>query len=84
MFGFGFTKLLVLAAIIGAVWYGYKWVGRLDRMAKRKVERDSGAGDGRGKGVDGPEEMIACRACGVYVAAQGAQSCGRDDCPYPA
>ena len=84
MFGFSLTKLLVLAAIIGAVWYGYKWVGRLDRMAKHKVKRDSGAGDGGAKGVDGPEEMIACRACGVYVAAQGAQSCGREDCPYPA
>ena len=84
MFGFGFTKLLVLAAIIGAVWYGYKWIGRLDKVRRHKVERDSGAGNGGGKGVEGPEEMIACRVCGVYVAAQGAQSCGRDDCPYPA
>ncbi len=84
MFGFGITKLLVLAAIIGAVWYGFKWMGRVEKVRRRKVKRDSGGGNGRSEGVEGPEEMIACGVCGVYVAAQGAQSCGRGDCPYPA
>jgi uncharacterized protein len=28
------------------------------------------------------EDMIKCRACGVYVTASGASNCGRADCPW--
>ena len=37
MFGFSLQKLLVLAAIVLAVWYGFKWVSRLQEA------RDAGA-----------------------------------------
>ena len=30
-----------------------------------------------------PEETIECRACGAFVAASNAISCGRRDCPFP-
>ena len=41
MFGFSLQKLLVLAAIVAAVWYGFQWLSRLDRQ--RKAEREFSA-----------------------------------------
>ncbi len=82
MFGFSLSKLLVLAAIVAAVWYGFKFVDRLDKRRKREIKarRDNPAG-----AVDvpeKPEEMVQCPVCESYVAAQGVGPCGRDDCPY--
>ena len=91
-------KLLVLAAIVGAVWYGFKFVGRMQeaRDAERKVgsgtKRSGGLGDsirdwaarqGSGGAKDGDaEDMVKCPKCGAYVSARSATSCGRNDCPY--
>jgi hypothetical protein len=76
MFGFGFGKLLVLAIIVAAVWYGFKFVGRMDRQRKRKVA------DEQKKTADSIGEMEKCRVCGTYVVADGAENCGRQGCPY--
>jgi hypothetical protein len=35
---FSFNKILILIAILVAVWYGFKLVGRLDRARKRKLK----------------------------------------------
>lgn len=35
---FSFNKILMLIAILAAVWYGFKLVGRLDRARKRKLK----------------------------------------------
>lgn len=84
MFGFSLIKLLVLAAIIGAVWYGFKFVGRLDK--ERKADAKASIRGGRGKHRAAPgddvEEMVRCEACGAFVVAASARSCGRDDCPF--
>ncbi len=79
MFGFSLTKLLVLAAIIGAIWYGFKWVGRLDKMRKEALRHDSRSRESANLAA---EEMVRCSSCDTYVAATGARACGRDDCPY--
>ena len=40
-------------------------------------------GGGRGDETGGAtEDLIPCPKCGAYVAARGASSCGRSDCPY--
>ena len=36
---FSLSKILALVAILGAVWYGFKLIGRLDDARKRKAER---------------------------------------------
>ncbi len=94
MLGFSIQKLLVLAAIVLAVWYGFKFVGRMQQVrdAEAKAARGAkrGLGDqvrdwvaGRTSGADGEaEDMVKCPKCGAYVAARGASSCGRSDCPY--
>lgn len=79
MFGFGFTKIIVLAAIVAAVWYGFKFVGRMDKRRKeeiasqRKAEEEAESND--------VGEMLKCPNCDAFVAAKGAMNCGRADCP---
>ena len=96
MFGFGIQKLLVLALLIGAVWYGFKFFGRLDE-SRRRVENVakaaaakaaagvSKAAAGASKEASEPaaQDMERCETCGDFVAAAGAGSCGREGCPFP-
>ncbi len=76
MFGLGIGKLLVLALIVLAVWYGFKWIGRGAGAAKDAG--DSGAAQAR----LGTQDLVPCAACGTYVPASPA-TCpsGRNDCP---
>ena len=41
MVGFSLPKLLVLALIIGVIWYGFKWATQLDRKRRRAVKDDA-------------------------------------------
>jgi uncharacterized protein len=89
MLGFSIQKLLFTVAVIVAIWYGFKWVGRMKEVRDRereKLRRQAGkeaTGGASGDASGDAEEMMECPACGAFVAAQGAKSCGRDDCPYP-
>jgi len=83
MFGFGLTKLLVLAAIIAAVWYGFKFVGRLDEVRRGRADRERP--QRRAAGNDSAaeiEDTVQCPVCGAYVVARSASPCERPDCPY--
>lgn len=77
MFGFSFMKLLVLAAIITAVWYGFKMMTRISEDRKDRVE-----GRKKPSGSPATEDMIACPECGTFVAANSAAKCDRANCPY--
>ncbi len=99
MLGFSIQKLLFTVAVVVAVWYGFKWVGRMkqirDKEAKDRLRRDAQSGNKGGNGGGGAsggapgephadaEEMVECAVCGAFVAVRGAKSCGLDDCPYP-
>ena len=90
MFGFSIQKLLVLAAIIGAVLYGFKFIGRLDKGRKDAVKAALREAKKRATGASEPPpasgktmDLVQCDACGAFVAARGVTSCGREDCPYP-
>lgn len=76
---FSIQKLLVLAAIILAVWYGYKIVAKLDQKRKAMEKRDRAASDR--KRID---DLVACPVCGTYAARGEGRACDRDDCPYRA
>ena len=91
MLGFSIQKLLFTIAVVVAVWYGFKWVSRMqvkrDAQAKAKLRRqasgDTSGNLGAASGTtDDVEEMVECAPCGAFVAARGAKSCGREDCPY--
>lgn len=71
---FSIGKILVLVAIVAAVWYGFKWMSR---------PRAGGSGKVADEAPPAVEEMDKCSVCGTFVPAEGAKDCGRDDCPYP-
>lgn len=76
MFSGPIGKLLVLIAVIAAVWYGWKYVTRLNQI-RAEERRRAPRSDKRAVGV---EEMRKCRTCGAYVAADAGR-CARADCP---
>jgi hypothetical protein len=49
------NKILMLIAILAAVWYGFKLVGRLDKARGRKPRRFGFPGMKRGGAKDEPE-----------------------------
>lgn len=77
MFGFSLPKLLVLAAIIAAVWYGFKWVGRYKEIQESAMKERT-----RKNEADAAADMIPCPKCGVYVPDGDAANCGQKGCPY--
>ena len=84
MLGLSIGKLLLTAAVIAAVFYGWKWLARVQQLgpaAKKKVNRKTG-GNAPPPAPDAVD-MVQCPACGDFIAAHGSRSCGRDDCPYP-
>jgi len=86
MLGFSIQKLLILAAIIAAVWYGFKYIGRLDESRKadaklREAQKTSNDKKER-RSVEETEDMVQCPVCSAYVSAQAPGNCGRADCPY--
>jgi uncharacterized protein len=85
MLGFSLGKLIVLIVVILVVWYGYKYVARLEQI-RQALHRARRAAEAQQRGGGTPrlkaEDMVKCRACGAYVAAEGAGRCGRGDCPW--
>lgn len=90
MFGLpSLQKLIVLGLVVAVVWYGFKFLGRL--QAQRKAEaklREQGGGkpaqktsarDSGEKPAPGGEveDLVACPSCGAYVRAGSTCSCGR-------
>ena len=87
MFGLSITKILFTAAVIFAVLYGWKWLGRIQaqrnaqagRMARK---RRWTVGKARAEATK-TEDMVRCPTCGDYVPAERPRHCGRENCPYP-
>ena len=77
MLGFSLQKLLVLGLIVAAIWYGFKWVGQLDKARKERLRQS-----GDGAASDGTQDLVECALCGTYVTAR-IDRCpeGRADCP---
>jgi uncharacterized protein len=94
MLGFSLQKILVLIAVVAAVWYGFKYLSRLDQTRKAEAklrEREGGKPSGRNGsgrraakrgGEAEAEDMVLCPVCQSYVPARGSSNCGRPDCPY--
>ena len=74
MFGASLQKLIVLIAIVTAVWYGFRFIGRLAAL-QRAVERNTRPAR---RSV---EDMVKCKICGDYVPASGVASCAKPNCP---
>jgi hypothetical protein len=78
MFGFSLPKLLLLAAIVAAVWYGYRWMNRAANA------RSLTKGDDNKKPTGRPsiDDMVECSLCGLYYPRGTTPKCDRGaDCP---
>lgn len=91
MFGLpSIQKLLLLALIVAAVWYGFKAFGRVkesreqqDSKQRRTPRKQSARSrPARAEDVIDAEDMVPCPKCGAYVTAKGAGNCGKPGCPY--
>jgi hypothetical protein len=90
MFGFSVAKLILLVGIIIIVIYGSRFLSRVQeiRQAENRRRGEGRVKEGRRPGADASasagdiEDMVKCRVCGAYVAAQGALGCGQANCPY--
>ena len=87
------SKILLLALVIGAVWFGWRWINRVQAIGRARNtprrpdgRRDAAAGqpprDPRTSSAAEAEDMEKCPECGAYVAPRSAVSCGRPACPY--
>lgn len=91
------SKIILLALVIGAVWYGWRWVNRVQEIgrARSAARRQDGPNQsGRRDAAPGAssrdagsyaveaEDMEKCPECGAYVAPRSAVPCGRPACPY--
>jgi uncharacterized protein len=85
MFGFSLPKLLFTILVVVVVIYGFKALSRLQERRAREVAnaRARSRTGARAREPVDVEDMVACPVCGTFVAARGARSCGRNDCPYP-
>ncbi|MDP6787746.1 MAG: hypothetical protein QF830_02850 [Rhodospirillales bacterium] len=83
MFGFSLSKLILTILVIGAVWYGFKWIGRLqNRSGARRRVRAPGASPSEQAQPLEAQDMVQCAVCGDYVAAGASVDCRRAECPY--
>jgi hypothetical protein len=83
MGGLSLSKLVLLAVIVAIVWYGLKYLERVEtirRALREELRRRQGAAP-RQPPIKA-EDLIKCATCGTYVAARGAAPCGRADCPW--
>ncbi len=80
MFGlFSLPKLLLTAAIIAGVWYGFKWLNRRQaELANQKPKRTEKPRHSTRSKEEDPdiEEMVLCPDCGAYVAKGSNHKCG--------
>lgn len=83
MFGFSLSKFVLLALVIAAVWYGFKYMNRLEeirRLLRQQQNRRERAPAATPRLQ--AEDLVPCRVCNAYVAAHGSSACGRPDCPW--
>ncbi|GAB4241492.1 MAG: hypothetical protein Tsb0032_44320 [Kiloniellaceae bacterium] len=89
MFGLpSIQKLIVLAAVVAAVWYGFKFLGRLQQQRKEEAKlreaqggkparKPEAAKDAARKGE--VEDLVKCPSCGAYIQAGTQCDCGRQN-----
>lgn len=82
------SKLLLLVGVIAAVWFGWRWMSRVQAIGREKLGRQDGGRQAPrpDTAANAPsrnaEDMEKCAECGAWVAPALAGRCGRPGCPY--
>ena len=74
----GLTELFLILVVVFAAWHVVKMFNRANfpppRAPRPHVRQ--------GQRVIEAEDLVACKACGSYIASS-ARHCGRTNCPQP-
>jgi hypothetical protein len=82
MFGFPSpTKLLVLVAIISALWFGLRLLSQIDRRRREAARKEKEQARVQPQQSRKVADMVKCKVCGTFTAA-GSKSCGKAGCPF--
>ena len=82
MFGLpSLSKLLVLIAIISAIWFGFRLLGQIDRNRREAARREKQEGRVPPKQPRQVADMVKCKVCGTFTTS-GSKSCGKPGCPF--
>jgi uncharacterized protein len=82
MFGFpSLTKLLVLVAIISAIWFGFRLLGQLDRQRREIARKEKERARAHASTPRQVDDMVKCDICDSFIA-RGSKACERADCPF--
>jgi hypothetical protein len=77
-------KIVLIIMVIFAVWYAVRWFNRpAPKAVRRGTNRWARSAWGAPRPQPAVEDLVACPACGAYVAAS-ARGCGKAGCPRPA
>lgn len=81
MFGIpSLQKLLVLVAVISAIWFGFRLLGQIDRQRRQTMPKKKWWQMKRTEPRQ-VEDMVKCKVCGAFTA-RDAKSCGKPSCPF--
>lgn len=82
MLGLSLGKFLLLVALIALVWYGFRYVNRVEAIRRAlREELKRRHVPPKSTRIDA-EDLVKCAQCASYVAARSAAACGRADCPW--
>lgn len=82
MFGIpSLQKLLVLVAVISAIWFGFRLLGQIDRQRRQAAPPRKKWWQTKRTEPQQVEDMVKCKVCGAFTA-RAAKSCGKPGCPY--
>ena len=81
------AKILLLVLVVVALWYGVRWMARVQRVLERQErqnERRMEEVRAQRAAPHAPDPAAAdlqrCPVCATYVT--GTASCGKQGCPY--
>jgi hypothetical protein len=87
-------KLLLLIAVIAIIWYGFRFLGTVERArkqaermmrqgaARQAAGRQGAARTGPGHDLSKVEDTVKCKVCSAYVPVRQPARCARADCPF--
>lgn len=76
----GLPELFLILVVVFAAWHVVKLFNRVNTPAARRPGPQ--APPPQPRRIIEAEDLVACKACGAYIASS-ARHCGRADCPQP-
>jgi hypothetical protein len=82
MFGMpSLSKILILVAIISAIWFGFRLLSQLDRQRRDVARKEKERARAQRPTPRQVDDMVKCDVCGTFIA-RGSTGCGKPGCPF--